>query len=312
MLKLLIFIATAPWKSMDGAGCRALPTATIPAQPSRSPEQGRASSAPHTQPRPGRAPSPSRLTGEGFPRSRRGPGAAGVVAVPLPPPWWPEGQGPWEPWGPWGATSREAAPPPTPPMVRPGTRGPGRPGGRYHCRAGGASASARPAVRALRSASRACASPLPALQASSPALSSEDAALTSLAPRAADEKARLLSAAAYKALGRTTPSGGGLCHCSTGGGRRGSHFLPCGPWGRGAGGAAGIVQTQAQNPKKPPKPGLGTSSGHGQVTASDRDPRVAAHSPREHRPALGSAFSRNAGEVGAISGQFYLEHNSWF
>lgn len=146
--------------------------------------------------------------------------------------------------------ARGGAPPPS--MVRPGSRGPGRPSRRYHCRAGGASASARPAVTALRSASRACASPLPALQASSPALSSEDATLTSPAPRAPDERARFLSAAGYKALGRTTPSGGGLCHCSTGGGRRGSHFLLCGPWGPGAGGAAGIAQTPAQNPKKTP------------------------------------------------------------
>lgn len=138
---------------------------------------------------------------------------------------------------------REAAlPPPALPMVRPGPRGPGRPGGRYHCRAGGVSALARSVLRALCWARQACSSPCPPGR--------PRARLRPPSPHHLQEhstkRARVGSAAAYKGLGRTTPRRGWAVPLLHGrGGRRGSNFLLC-----GAGGNTGIAQTPKSHPKK--------------------------------------------------------------
>lgn len=195
---------------MDGAGCRALHTAALPARPSWSPGQSCAPAAcdppataampggaSHTQPRPGRP--PPDLPG----RRLRSPG--GVPALPagsrsccrLHGRLRDKGRQP-------PHAARPRAPRPsngTAQLMRP--RQARRP---LPLPSWGSepSASAPSMVRVPRRASRACASPLPALQALSPALP----AFTSTPPRAQGERARIPSAAAYKGLGRTTPRRG--------------------------------------------------------------------------------------------------------
>lgn len=165
-------------------------------------------------------------------------------------------------------------------MVRPSSCGPGRPGGRYHCRAGGVSPRFSPpnstgaskGKPGLRLPAARPAGPDPGL---SPALPP----FTSTTPRAQGERARIPSAAAYKGLGRTTPRRGRvvpLLH------RRGcaEASISCRVSREGARAAEprGSLKARPQSPApkaRPETPALGTTSRQGQAAARGRDPRVA-------------------------------------
>lgn len=148
---------------------------------------------------------------------------------------------------------REPRSPPALPMVRPGPRGPGRPGGRYHCRAGGGSALARSVVRALRWASQACGSPCPPGRPRARLCPSSPHPLQGHGTK----RARVGSAAAYKGLGRTTPRRGRAVPLLHG---RGAPRLPFPPvW---AGRERGDRPKPKIAPQKKPKNKTKPRSGH--------------------------------------------------
>lgn len=170
---------------------------------------------------------------------------------------------------------REAAlPPPALPMVRPGPRGPGRPGGRYHCRAGGVSALARSVLRALCWARQACSSPCPPGRPRARLRPPSPHQLRNTA-RKGREWARppLIKAWAVPPRG-----GGGLYHCSTGGGAPRLPFPPV--WG-------GREHGDRSNPKIAPqktKSNLGLGTLRGRAMRQPRCVPSGRAQPQEHRP----------------------------
>lgn len=150
-------------------------------------------------------------------------------------------------------------------MVRPGPRGPGRPGGRYHCRAGGVSALARSVLRALCWARQACSSPCPPGR--------PRARLRPPSPHQLQEhstkRARVGSAAAYKGLGRTTPRRGWAVPLLHGRGGAEAPLSSC----VGREGTRGSLKPQNRTPKNKTKPRSGHTARQGHATAQMCPPR---------------------------------------